>query len=337
MTNRQHPEIHAIFLSEFHPIHGPRIALAAQCGTPLSVRPSLLALFDTVSEFLIPKPSLCDTFVAIGIEQYRMLGHPVLIQDPKYPRNVALWNLVLVVDRGADARGLRAPARKLAAALRSLELELEYVTAAVHRPALQSVLQQLVTDLNSMREARIPVPGSPAVLDVRLAPVRSIMPPEVQLWDVPVSRLDLARLQTPSFMGGCDLVLRRLVPLIDGVRPVAQLAAVGDMDPALARVAVQHLVYVGAVALVDLFQTSNMYIPTPKLRRLAADVFAQEEAVRYISIPQPPLYAALKPGVTIADLVTQGQFPTAIADARRFAVLGVLKGWLRRVHRYPIL
>ncbi|ORZ41383.1 nitrogen permease regulator 2, partial [Catenaria anguillulae PL171] len=309
-------------------------------------------MFDTISEFLIPKPALCGHPTSIGIDQYRMLGHPVLLEDPKYPRNVALWNLVLVVDRGADVRGLEPPVTKLAQVFRSLELEAEYMTNAKYRPALYSVLQQLVHDLNTMREARIAVPHSSVILDIRLAPVLSAHPPEVNLWDVPVPALDFAHVP----LTGWDLTLTRLVPLINGTRSVYQLAHIADVDPALVRVAIQHLVHVGAVYLVDVFQLTNMYVPTAKLRRLANDVDAQEACVQYILRPNhlspPPssalthvlltptrvltLYASLKPGVTVAEFMANSAFPTNVADIRRFVVFGVTKGWIRRVHRYPI-
>ncbi|KAI9179712.1 Nitrogen permease regulator 2 [Blastocladiella emersonii ATCC 22665] len=317
----------------------------AAAATDADPRPSLSSLFDTVSEFLIPKPTLCGSLVSIGIDRYRMLGHPMLFSGDKYPRNVALWNVVFVIDRRADGRGLHHAVTKVAHVLRTLELETEYVTNLAYRPAVFSVLQQMLLDLNATRECRVPAFGS-TTLDIRLAPVLPAGTPEVNVWDVPVPRLDFADLAT----GDWDLTVRRILPLLDGVRPVSVVADLADVDPTLVRVAVQHLVRTGAVQLADLFQTTNVYVPTAKLRRLAQDPHAQEACVRFVARPAAlangtaptptrlfTLYTALKPGTTVAEYLQATGFPTGLADIRRFVLFGVIRGWIRRVHRYPLL
>jgi len=94
----------------------------------------------------------------------------------------------------------------------------------------------------------------PNVLDLRLFPSLP-NPASVRDWDVPVPLVDLDAIKDLSW----DLTLYRVLPYIIGVNSVRRIATAAQIEPALARSAVQHLVYFSCAVIVDLFQYSNSY------------------------------------------------------------------------------
>lgn len=98
--------------------------------------------------------------------------------------------------------------------------------------------------------------------------------------------------------------------------------------------------------MVDIFQYSNMYTLKPSVSQLAADETVMEECALYVTkrgYPHAPwpvllgLYAKLLPGTTVHQWIEANDVSRRGIDARRFVSFGIIKGFLRRVHRWPIL
>lgn len=118
--------------------------------------------------------------------------------------------------------------------------------------------------------------------------------------------------------------------------------------------------------MVDIFQFSNMYTLTPSIRWLADDPSVVEECGVYVTFPgmlfsiplfdtysdiycclpgrDPPafprllhLYTRLKPGKTVSTWEEENSVEHLGIDVRRFISFGVIKGFLRRVERWPVL
>ncbi|KNE66368.1 hypothetical protein AMAG_11511 [Allomyces macrogynus ATCC 38327] len=320
---------------------GATTAAAPSSPSSQSQRPTLRSLFDTIPEYLIPKPELCGQVVSIAVDRYRLVGHPIYMKNESYERNMAIWNAVFVVPREADARGWHRVVTKLARTLKQLEVESRYMTTVANRGALYALLHQVLHDLNTLRETRVIV-NSGTVLELYALFEPAARPPPIRFWDVPVARIDFATVA----MDDWDVTVRRIVPHIDGVRTVAAVADRADADLDLARLAIEHLVHLGAVHVVDLFQGSNTYVVTPRLRRLAHDAHVQAECVRAVTradaavAPTPTriltVYAMFKHGATVQQVASDRAFPSHLVDIRRLVVAGVLHGWLRRVHRFPV-
>lgn len=97
---------------------------------------------------------------------------------------------------------------------------------------------------------------------------------------------------------------------------------------------------------VDIFQYSNMYTTTPSFARLTADEAVQTECGSYVTrqgslVADWPmlagLYAKLRPGTTVHKWCEAHRITERGIDPRRFVTFGVIKGFLRRVHRWPIV
>lgn len=97
---------------------------------------------------------------------------------------------------------------------------------------------------------------------------------------------------------------------------------------------------------MDIFQHSNMYTLKPSISRLASDETVMLECATYVTRPGYAksswpallrLYSKLLPGVTVHDWTEQNKIAALGIDPRRFVSFGIIKGFLRRIHRWPIL
>jgi len=98
--------------------------------------------------------------------------------------------------------------------------------------------------------------------------------------------------------------------------------------------------------MVDIFQYSNMYTLKSSISRLAADETIISECGTYVArrgsvAPSWPillrLYSKLLPGVTVHQWIEENDVLNLQIDPRRFCSFGIIKGFLRRVRRWPVL
>lgn len=161
---------------------------------------------------------------------------------------------------------------------------------------------------------------------------------QVKDFDVPVQVRDLSALVT----SGWELTLRHILPFLDGVHYVKRIAMRANVDVALVRRCVQHLVSHKCVMLLDIFQFSNVYAVTPRIAVLAHDAEMQHECIRYVSKAGravPPfrkvfaLYCALHAGMRVTDLCRLRQSSDLELDEHRLITFGLIHGFVRRVRR----
>ncbi|KAJ1584815.1 hypothetical protein NDA11_007459 [Ustilago hordei] len=177
-------------------------------------------------------------------------------------------------------------------------------------------------------------------INLKLFPVYP-NPAPINDWDVPVALLDLLS----RVDGNWDLTLRRILPFIDGVNHVKRIAQLADADLGLTSACLEHLMYYGCIIVVDIFQYFNMYTVRPAMAKMADDEGLGRECRLYVtragygmaSWPELlRLYSLLRAGTTLADWVEDNAVDEKGIDVRRFVSFGVIQGFLRRVHRYPI-
>jgi len=97
--------------------------------------------------------------------------------------------------------------------------------------------------------------------------------------------------------------------------------------------------------MVDIFQFSNVYALTPEIHRLYADNALQIECVQYVAkkdtLGEPfakvfSLYCSLSNGVTVSAFYQTHKVDHLQIDIRRFITFGLVKSFVRRIHKYPI-
>lgn len=207
---------------------------------------------------------------------------------------------------------------------------------------MHAILEQLYEDLNSYSETSIPIDAFNSI-ELKIFPFYP-NPPPVKDWQVPLALINLSKRIEDNW----DLTMSKVCRHIDGVNHVSRIAHLADCDIELTRQAISHLLYYQVIMIIDIFQYSNMYTLRKNVQWLADECHVKDECGPYVTkhapgraVPDWPkllhLYSRLKSGKTVLDwMETYNVYELGI-DVRRFTSFGVIKGFLRRVHRWPIL
>ncbi|KAI8603722.1 nitrogen permease regulator 2 [Dissophora ornata] len=333
------PRLLSIFYCTFHPDQGPKVLYEVPEGSILS-KTSPLVDFDSISEYLIPKVELCSKLVTISTPTCKVMGFPINLEHKKFQRNALMFNLAFVFDKDAATSSYEPVVRKMARVLKALEKESEFLSWQTHGSGMQNLIEQLIEDLNSYCECQIPI-DSANTINLKLFPTYP-NPAPVYDYQVPISTVNLEALTDVNW----DMTMQRITGYINGVNSVKRIAEYADVDTGLARMCMQHLLYYGCIIMVDLFQFKNIYAVKLEMMRLTEDTSLQHECVSYVTLPDMhapsfakifSLYCSLQYGVVLQDWIEQNQISDYNIDVRRFISFGVIKGFLYRVHKYPIL
>ena len=157
-----------------------------------------------------------------------------------------------------------------------------------------------------------------------------------------------------------DLTMLLILPYINGLHSVRQIALRADADYKLVRKAIAHLLYYGCVILLDIFSFAAIYAPTPEMAAFVLDPHMQAECARYVALPDSglpgagaarggehgrgeitgvrlvELYCSLKQGQSLKSWCVEHAGALGGVDVRRLITFGVIKGFLYRVHKYAI-
>jgi hypothetical protein len=240
-----------------------------------------------------------------------------------------------------------------------------------------ALCEMIMEDLNNYCECMIPIGKSPQptphvlpantttddsnTVNLKLFPTRPA-PAPIHPWHVPLSTVHLPTIATSS-----DLTLSRIIPHINGVLSVSQIAELADTDLSLTRKAIQHLLFYGCVLILDIFQFGAIYAPTAEIGSFVEDEEQLEEAVRYVCMGTyrrlnenetsqvgkeewgwrsaevgidraklVALYTSLKQGQPLNTWCRDHGMLLQGIDVRRFITFGIIKGFLYRVHKYIV-
>ncbi|KAJ7632734.1 nitrogen permease regulator 2-domain-containing protein [Roridomyces roridus] len=295
--------------------------------------------FDDISKYVIPQSQLCGRLVTCSTKRHRIIGFPVQLKG-KYQRNYLRYNLCFVFERGADLSCYEPVVRKVSRVLTACEEESEFLSSPNTSPAIHAILEQLYEDLNSYAETSIPIDRFNSI-ELKIFPFYP-NPPPVKDWMVPLALINLDK----RIEANWDLTMVKVCRHIDGVNHVSRIAHLADCDLALTRLAISHLLYYQVIMTIDIFQYSNMYTLRKNIQTLAVEADVKEECGPYVTKPGKPipdwpqllhLYSRLKPGKTVLEWMVKHEIHELGIDVRRFTSFGVIKGFLRRVHRWPVL
>eukprot|EP01104_Vermistella_antarctica_P001293 TRINITY_DN11345_c0_g1_i1.p1 TRINITY_DN11345_c0_g1~~TRINITY_DN11345_c0_g1_i1.p1 ORF type:complete len:399 (-),score=95.71 TRINITY_DN11345_c0_g1_i1:114-1310(-) len=345
--------IDAVLFSEFDNVVGPKVFVQDPSDF---ISPEE---FDGVSDYIITKPVLCSRITCITTSNgNKILGVPTCIQNTKYQRNALMFNVSFVFRLNGPAKvypylspdesentalelSIYEPVLwKISEIFRRLEVNEEFLFKPDTKDKVKDIIAQIRADLNSLGQCRIPITDANTIY-LRLIPKPSMRIP-VRDWDVPVLVRNLR-----SFLNNdWDLTIQKILPLIDGVSYVRRIAQDADVDIELVKRGIQHLVYYKAIALIDIFQYSNMYTTTPTIHEFACNVSMQQDCIRCISVPGSGslqrntifrLYCALMPGVTLREFCLEHAEDLRSINLRMFITYGVINRLIRRIHTYAIM
>ncbi|XP_063224992.1 GATOR1 complex protein NPRL2-like isoform X2 [Bacillus rossius redtenbacheri] len=325
--------LRCIFLCEFHPVAGPKIT----CQVPEGYISK--ETFDAVSVYLIPKAQLQRSIITVTLVKWKIIGFPIRIDSKKYARNAFYFNLCFVCDAWARSVQYEPVVKKLSDYLITMELEKHFLSSvgpsSSERARLPAMFGQVLDDLNTHKMCTL----TEGTTTTHLTVVRISQDPEAVLdHQVPVFTDEQSSFEPEQW----DLTTNQVLPYIDGFNHVSRIAGEADVDINLVKSCVQNLVYYGVVTLIPIFQYSNVYAATTKLRMLCEDKELQERCLRFVSKELPALrdvfrmYSGMSHGVTIRDLcVRLNPHPLRINE-RKLILFGVLEGLIRRVYKMPV-
>ena len=244
--------------------------------------------------------------------------------------------------------------RKLNTLFRSLEEQSQFLSRDGSAPdsgKIYALCEILLEDLNNYSEAMIPIDAS-NTLNIKLFPTYP-PPPPLYAHHVPLATVRLQDLVDENW----DLTMLRVLPWIDGVNSVKQIALLADADFKLVRKAIRHLLYYGCVLLLDIFSFGAIYAPTPEVAAFVESKEMQVECGGYVALGEvdgfgaereeedkralngtqlAELYLSLRQGLSVKSWCMEHADVVVKIDVRRFITFGVIKGFLYRVHKYAL-
>lgn len=252
---------------------------------------SYLFNFDTVKNYVIPKPQLCNKLISFKINNYKVIGFPVRIENERYSRNSFNFNFCFVFpyDFG-DVKPYEPAITWIGKMFQALEEqsfmlsrlddigvffkeehqlkvkeeeEEEKAMAPGHRKtkritlsSIESLLHQIYQDLNNFSECCIPL-NSASSVDIKLFP---ILPPPVNIkaHQVPNATVKLNQLVDVNW----DPTMTKILPYINGINSIKRISELADSNYLLTKQCIQHLMHYKCIEIADIFQFSNIYAPT---------------------------------------------------------------------------
>ncbi|KAG9124778.1 Nitrogen permease regulator 2 [Ceratobasidium sp. 392] len=336
----------------------PLAIAASRSSSQSRAGPNVDIDFDSISEYVIPKNELCGRLLHCNTPRHRIIGFPVALKDEIYKRLWFRYNLCFVFDREADLSCYEPIVRKCGRVLMACEQESYFLSNNMTSWKMHSIIEQLYEDLNSYSETSIQV-DTFNFFELKLFPFYP-NPPPVSDWDVPVALINIEKRMDENW----DLTMARVIRHVDGVNHVKKIAELADVDLELGRASVQHLLFYQCIIMTDIFQYTNIYTLKPSIQWLANDPGVKEECPGYVTLPgHTPaswpdllrLYSRLTNSKTVHEwLESCSSSPaprspgpnsfgalvpdiTSSIDPRRFISFGVIKGFVRRIRRWPVL
>ena len=325
--------INCVLFSEFHVKAGP--SLVYQYPLDYLSEPQ----FKAVCDILIPRSELCGKVISVQLPSSDyIVGMPVIIVNDKYERQKIEFNFALCV--GAEEyeylHVYEGIVRKMALYLTLLEQEASFISTPEKQAVMCPIVEQIFTQLTTRKECFIDVdPFNFMLLKLRRKPVMCVK--DVPSWVVPVPISPLSEMMDNSI----DLALRHILPMINGVYYVKEIARISQIDEKLVKSCIQQLLHCGVVALVDVFQFSNVYITRPRVREVMLDLgpecLSNIEAVEAVSTAEVFNWYCEMNFRSVEELLDANQDILSKVNVKKFVIFGVIRGFIRKQNRYFVV
>ncbi|MCJ1339282.1 Nitrogen permease regulator 2 [Bachmanniomyces sp. S44760] len=298
--------IKAIFFAKFDTHEGPKVVHQVPSDSIVSSSPSTsppMFHFPSISTYIIPRQAFCSRSITLSTKGYRILGHPMCLTSSKYDRNEYIFNFCLVLASFTEPSAYQSVVNKLAVLFHSLESQSEFLSkdpSPANTGKIYALCEILLEDLNNYCECMIPIDES-NTLNIKLFPTYP-PPPRVLAHHVPLSTVRLDTLTDSNW----DLTMLLILPYINGVNSVKQIALLADADYQLVKKAIAHLLYYGCIIMLDIFTFGASYAPTAEMASFISDPEMQTECAKYVLLPVPGAIGRAAASRTTADVIPIG-------------------------------
>lgn len=302
--------IHTIFYTIFHPTEGSKVCYEFP---PNNLQNSNIN-FDSLKNYIIPKPQLCHRLLTLKYANYRIVSYPVAINNSLYARNYFRFNLVFVFQYDCQTSPYESAIMRLGKMFRSLEEQRQILSKSEHDPALfkndntfklhnnnnvhinnsnisnpdekllsmPDLLMRIYQDLNNYSECLIPINQGYAI-DLKIFPLlETPKAANLSVEDVPMLVVNLARIIDLNW----DPTMISIIPYITGLNSIFTISKLSNCDPDLVIECIKHLLYYKCVIIIDIFQFSNIYAPTSLINTFLTDPTMATECRDYVTLPR---------------------------------------------------
>lgn len=332
--NKLDSPIESIIYCEFHTTAGPMIVNQVPPGHVTKEQ------FDSLSNYLIPKPELERRLQTVNALGLKIIGYPIGIDDARYSRNRLIFNVCFVCRPNMRTFHYEPLVKKLNRYFEDLELECRFLSDPESRNKMPSILEDIRSKLNEFKVCRLEMTSSTTI---NLKVVRVHPDPE-EVHDEQVPLLLVTRnLLKPNRW---DLTTQQIIPYIDGYRHISRIAIEADVEVSLVKACIQNMIYYGIVKLIPIFQYSNSYLPTQRLVELHESEQLRQECIKSVAKLSDMLpsfrsifrmFCSMNYGITIRDLCSHYNPSSLNIDEKKLVRFGLMKGIIRRIQRYPVL
>jgi len=166
--------------------------------------------------------------------------------------------------------------------------------------------------------------------------------PEINDHEVPIPIVDIQSMVNSEW----ELCLQVIIPLINGVNSVKYIRKYSQIKSSRVKMALQNLLKNDFIKMIDIFQFSNRYRVKKEIYKLYKDRQMQEACVSVSKYDQNldhpnfsylfSLYCRLNGGMNLHMFCQEMQLMQKNVDVRQWITFGVLNGFVKRLHAYPI-
>ncbi|CCK72967.1 nitrogen permease regulating protein NPR2 KNAG_0M01140 [Huiozyma naganishii CBS 8797] len=152
----------------------------------------------------------------------------------------------------------------------------------IHLISVQDLIMRIYQDLNNYSECLIPIDEGNAI-DIKIFPL--INPPtsvHLSIEDVPMLVVKLKKIIDLNW----DPTMVSILPFINGVNSILNIARLSDSDPELVIECIKHLIYYKCVIITDIFQFSNIYAPSSLINEFLTDPTMAYDCQEYVTLPK---------------------------------------------------
>ncbi|GMT32893.1 hypothetical protein PFISCL1PPCAC_24190 [Pristionchus fissidentatus] len=305
--------------------------------------------FNSFSALILPKEDLLNKMIKVIFKECKIIGHPIGLDCPTYPRGRHIFNMCFIVPKDSSADCMYEPlVQKLNEYLVEVEQECFFLT---QRTAdVKTLMDKIFAEVNQKGECVIKVTDL-TTMHLRLCPAyRGVEPPQVSLYMVPMLIRTIQRDESHRIIEKMDVLSQKIIPEIDGVRCVREIAAKVAIDADLVMRCIRNLVFYECVQLVPLLLYANTYVATEKLHPFYHDRPLIQNCLNFVGLrdhetgkKSTPIYAdvfrlylSLRCGMTLRKWVEAYDPRSYGVDERRFIQFGMFHKFLRKLSVYPI-
>lgn len=329
--------VESILYCEFHPTAGPMIV--HQMPKDYVTKEQ----FDSLSNYLIPKQQLERRLQTVNALGLKIIGYPIGIDHSRYCRNRLIFNVCFVCRTHMRTFHYEPIVKKLNRYFEELEMECQYLTDDETRKNIPNILDDIRRKINELKSCKIEMTPS-ITINLKVVKVHPD-PEEVLVEQVPLLLVPVNSLRPNRW----DLTTQQIIPYIDGFRHILRIATEADVEVSLVKACIQNMIYYGIVKLIPIFQYSNSYLPTQRLVELYENEELQDECIQSVArVSNAPellpnfhsifrMFCSMNYGITVRDLCLQFNPNALNIDEKLLIRFGLLKGLIRRIHRYPVL